>query len=193
MVGHWLSKAISNELFILFAALFTIRNIIESILNPKKNPYSKGKEGRFSLSILVISFLVSGISTGYFLIVTERVNLYFHITGLLIFVAAFLMRRVSINTLGDSYNYSIEIGPENQLVTSGVYSLVRHPIYLFYIVEMIAFLFIRFNYISLITLILVIVTTFYRINREDKLLAAVFKKEFETYRNKTKKLIPFIY
>jgi len=187
------SEIILSKYLILFVIIFTARNIIDLLINPRKNPYAKGKRGKVSLLVLVGSFIVSGISVAYYLMFVGNTNLYSYCAGLILMIAGYLGRRVAIRTLGKSYNYAIEVSPEHELVTSGVYSVIRHPIYLFYMIEMIALVFIKFNYISLTALIAVILATLYRVEKEDQLLLTVFKERFETYSGRTKRLIPFIY
>lgn len=142
--------------------------------------------------VLVSSFIVSGMSVAYYLLFGGGTKLYSYCAGLILLIAGYLGRRVAIRALGENYNYAIEASPEHELVTSGVYSVIRHPIYLFYMVEMIALVIIKFNYISLAALIAVIFATLYRIEKEDELLLTVFKERFETYSRRTKRLVPFI-
>ncbi len=186
-------EIVSNRYFILFAAIFTARNIIDLLINPRKNPYAKGKRGKVSLLVLVSSFIVSGISVAYYLLSGRGTNPYFYCAGLILMIASYCGRRVAIMALGRNYNYAVEVLPDHELVTSGVYSVIRHPIYLFYMLEMIALMVIKFNYISLAALIAVILATLYRIEKEDELLLTVFKERFGTYSRRTKKLVPFIY
>jgi protein-S-isoprenylcysteine O-methyltransferase Ste14 len=187
------SEIVSSKYLILFAVIFAARNIIDLLINPRKNPYAKGKRGKFSLLVLVSSFIVSGISVAYYLLFGGGTNLYSYYAGLLLLIAGYCGRRVAIRALGKNYNYAIEVSPEHELVTSGVYSVIRHPIYLFYMIEMMALVVIKFNYISLAALIAVILATLYRVEKEDELLLTVFKERFETYRRGTKRLIPFVY
>ncbi len=184
---------VSNKHLILFAVIFTTRNIIDLLINPRKNPYAKGKRGKISLLVLVSSFIVSGISVACYLLLSGGTNLYSYCAGLILLIAGYCGRRVAIKTLGKNYNYAVETSPDHELVTSGVYSVIRHPIYLFYMVEMIALVVIKFNYISLAALIAVIFATLYRIEKEDELLLTVFGEQFGTYSMKTKRLIPFVY
>lgn len=193
MFAYYLSKLIASKYFIIFVAIFTTRNIIDLLIGPKSNPYARGEKGRFSLLVLAVSFMVSGISTACFLLLNRSVNLYSYFIGLFLLMATYLGRRLTVNALGKNYSYSVEVFPDHELITSGIYSVIRNPLYLLNLVEMIAFVFIKFNYVSLIALIPGIIATLYRIKEEEELLSTIFGEQFRTYRGRTRKLIPFVY
>ena len=193
MAAYYLSKLIASKYFIIFAVLFTVRNVIDLLVGPKSNPYARGEKGRFSLLILAVSSMISGISAGCFLLIGGAGNLYSYFAGLLLMMAAYLGRRLTIKALGNNYSYSVKAFPDHELVTFGIYSVIRNPIYLLHLMEMIAFVIIKFNYVSLIALISGITATLYRIKEEEELLSTVFGEQFRAYSKKTKRLVPFIY
>ena len=78
------------------------------------------------------------------------------------------------------------------LVTGGIYSIVRHPLYLFYILEMTGFTLITPRLLSALALLAVILAILFRIEREDKALASVYKVEFFRYKKSVKSIIPYI-
>jgi protein-S-isoprenylcysteine O-methyltransferase Ste14 len=188
-------KAIANEYFLLFAILFTLRNLAEIVIQPRNPAHLsfRNKQGILSLVILVGSFWVSGGATGYYLFVNPGRNFYAYCLGMILFVLGFIGRLIGLQTLGENYSQFLQAPPGDELVVSGVYVIIRHPLYAFYIVELIAFVLIRWNLISLLALGAVSVATIYRIKEEERILAQQFGKEFEAYCQATKRLIPFIY
>ena len=84
--------------------------------------------------------------------------------------------------LGDAFSVTAQA---RQLVTRGLYSKIRHPIYFF---GTAAFLFIVMalqGWPGLIICVVVILIQVARIRREDRVLAEAFGTEFKAYRSRT--------
>lgn len=88
---------------------------------------------------------------------------------------------------------SFSVMPEaRRLVTSGLYSRIRHPLYL---AEAIATLGVLLQFRSIEALLLVLVQfglQLWRMHEEEKVLAAAFP-EYTGYRSRTARLIPGLY
>jgi protein-S-isoprenylcysteine O-methyltransferase Ste14 len=87
----------------------------------------------------------------------------------------------------------LKIVEGHRLVTDGLYKHLRHPLYLGEILR-------NFGIVSLFSsgyglLFIMIGTIFllFRINAEEIMLVKAFGSDYEDYKRKTKKLIPFIY
>jgi protein-S-isoprenylcysteine O-methyltransferase Ste14 len=96
--------------------------------------------------------------------------------GFLFVCAGNIVGIVAVITLGRSYSRNICIFPDHQLVTEGIYSVVRHPIRLGMILEVIGFAF--FLPVAL-TLFMPMVFTVLLIERskyEDAMLRVYFKR-----------------
>lgn len=183
-----------NIYFFLFLAVFTIRNLLEKVLNHKKeNKNNLKNKGTVSLILFIVSYIVSGIAVGILLLIDSSVNIYLYLIGIFIFIFAFLDRILTLKVIGDSYSQSIEPISESRLITSGIYSIIRHPLYIFYAFEMIGLLMIKFNYISFCALIIYILAVEYRTKREELLLYNKYGEKYVNYRKITKKYIPYIY
>jgi len=84
--------------------------------------------------------------------------------------------------LGDAFSVTAQA---RQLVRQGLYSRIRHPIYVF---GTLAFLFIVLalqGWASLITWFVVILIQVARIRREERVLAETFGAEYTAYRSST--------
>ncbi len=105
-----------------------------------------------------------------------------------------ILRITAILSLKKRFTTNIAIQDDHSLKTSGLYSLIRHPSYTGSLISF-AGLGIAFgNCLSFITIMIPITAVFiYRISLEEKMLGKHFGKEYEEYKEKTKKLIPFIY
>ena len=83
---------------------------------------------------------------------------------------------------------------DHQLYSEGVYKHIRNPMYSGGLIATIGFCLV---FRCIIILIIMFIYTFLiyrmRIIEEERILLEKFGKEFEEYKNKTKKLIPFLY
>jgi len=102
--------------------------------------------------------------------------------AILIGLPSFISMIISRRQLGESFS----VMPEARtLVTTGLYSKIQHPMYLFLDLFIIALIILLdWPVIILLWLILVIFQTLQSL-REEKVLAAAFGTEYDKYRNQT--------
>jgi len=84
--------------------------------------------------------------------------------------------------LGNAFSVTAQA---HQLVTQGLYSKIRHPIYVF---GTLAFLFVVLalqGWSALIIWVVVLLIQVVRLRREERVLAETFGAEYTTYRSKT--------
>ena len=95
-------------------------------------------------------------------------------------------------TLKNYYSGRIQVGSHQELVKSGPNRMIRHPAYLGMFLIALG---VAVGYSSLIGLLAVLLLLIpglaYRISVEERLLSSRFGKEFEEYRSRTRKLIPW--
>ncbi|MFB2833774.1 methyltransferase family protein [Floridanema evergladense] len=113
--------------------------------------------------------------------------------GIIILVSAIVINQLAIRTLKGLFD-RITIKPNHHLVTTGIYSQVRHPVYLSYVLYLVGYCTILQSFVSLV--MSVVSCTIWlgnRINIEEKMLIERFGDRYQAYQSKTKKIIPFIY
>lgn len=174
---------------IIFIVIFTLRNFVEFFLIPK--PAAKGR-GTGSLVLFYVLYLVLAISVAWHLLTDVSVNVLSFIFGLLIFVLFHIFRLISVRKMGRSYSQAVAPTDQGGLITTGFYSVIRHPIYLFYVLEMTGLMMVKFNYIALCAVLIDLVVTLYRIRDEEALLIQKYGDNYLAYKAKTRKLIPYI-
>jgi protein-S-isoprenylcysteine O-methyltransferase Ste14 len=76
------------------------------------------------------------------------------------------------------------------VITSGVFSVVRHPIYLGAILAYLGMILLSFSLASVIVWLVIIVFYYFISKFEEKLLLEKFGSEYETYRKRVPMLFP---
>ena len=111
------------------------------------------------------------------------------IFGVLGILIAIIARR----TLSTNWSSTVELKKGHELITSGIYSYIRHPIYAGMMFIMLGTVLVFPTILEVIILILVYVTFIFRMIKEEELMGKTFSKEYSQYKKKTKMLIPFIF
>lgn len=120
-------------------------------------------------------------------------NLLFSTIGISLIVSGILVNQIAVKTLGKFFD-RLTIKNEHQLVTSGIYSKVRHPIYTSYLLLFVGFCTLLQSWLSLAALILVCLVWFgNRISIEENMLIEEFGENYNTYKQQTNRLIPLVY
>ena len=115
------------------------------------------------------------------------------ITGLVLIAIGLTTSLTAVFTLHRSYSSSLVIREDHQLIRHGIYKHVRHPIYTGTTLVLFALPLCLSSVLGCIVMLLLIPVFLNRIRREEALLIEEFGAEYETYRETTKKLIPFVY
>ena len=115
------------------------------------------------------------------------------IVAIALIILSIIINQIAVRTLGKFFD-RLTIKPGHQLITTGIYSRVQHPIYLSYILLFVGFCTLLQSSISLILLVIVCMIWFgNRIMIEEKMLLQEFGEDYKTYQQQTKRLFPFIY
>ena len=111
--------------------------------------------------------------------------------GIFLYLSGLILLVHSHNQLKRNWSPTIEINQQQELVTSGVYRLIRHPIYAAVWLMVIAQVLVLNNYILGLTGVLSFCLLYnHRVNKEEKMMAVHFGKEFVIYCETTGRLLP---
>ncbi|NPA65398.1 MAG: isoprenylcysteine carboxylmethyltransferase family protein [Epsilonproteobacteria bacterium] len=91
-----------------------------------------------------------------------------------------------------NFNIRPDIKENCELVTHGIYAYIRHPMYLSVLVMMFGFLILYSDLYRFILYIFLVIVLHVKLHYEESLWVC-HSKEYEAYKQRTKKLIPFIY
>ena len=95
--------------------------------------------------------------------------------------------------LGRRFSGLVAIQPGHQLVTDGIYRVIRHPSYLGLLINALGWALAFRSLAGVVLTALMLVPLIARIRSEESLLRVRFGREYEAYRARTSRLIPWVY
>jgi protein-S-isoprenylcysteine O-methyltransferase Ste14 len=95
--------------------------------------------------------------------------------------------------LGELFSGFVVVQKEHRLVDGGCYRWVRHPIYSGSVLAFAGIFLVFRSQLVVVALPLYVLGTLWRIADEERLLAAAFGADYEQYRKRTWRLLPFVY
>ncbi len=116
-----------------------------------------------------------------------------NIAGLTLFVVGMTIALVAVFTLRRFYSSSMTIIEDHQLITHGIYRFTRHPIYFGVLIAIMGAPVYASSLYGFLVLSLLIPIFLNRIRMEEELLTEEFGDAYRTYKETTRKMVPFIY
>ncbi len=114
--------------------------------------------------------------------------------GAIAFCCALWVFRRSHKELGRNWSITLEIREKHELVRSGPYALIRHPMYTSFLLISVAQAFLIANWVvGVAGLIGFAILFFLRVNKEERMMLENFGPQYRTYMESTKRIIPYIY
>jgi protein-S-isoprenylcysteine O-methyltransferase Ste14 len=94
--------------------------------------------------------------------------------------------------LGKNWSLSVQRKENHELIQNGIYKLLRHPIYTGLLLLFIGNMIIVGDYRGIIAVLLVFISFWFKLLKEEKLLIETFGNQYTEYKNGTKALIPYL-
>jgi protein-S-isoprenylcysteine O-methyltransferase Ste14 len=109
-------------------------------------------------------------------------------------IAGSLLRRHCFRVLGKSFTGDVRASADQQVVSSGAYSILRHPSYTAAIILNSGLALALGSWASLVVLMVVSLVVYsYRISVEERVLLTTIGEPYRQFMNSRKRLIPFVY
>ena len=113
--------------------------------------------------------------------------------GLSVYTSGIVIQAIAMWQLRTFYTVRLGVADHQKLVTTGMYSSIRHPGYFSYLLSITG---IGLSMSSLATLILAVAIFLFlksRIASEEEMMITEFGDSYKQYMRKTRRLIPFVY
>jgi protein-S-isoprenylcysteine O-methyltransferase Ste14 len=148
---------------------------------------------------VLVAFGLIGLLDGYLPAYTDRREFWtldgdtIRWLGVVLFAAGGALRLWPVFVLGRRFSGLVAIQPGHTLVTSGIYSVIRHPSYLGLLVNSLGWGLAFRSGVGVLLTALTIPPLLARIHAEERLLRTQFGSEYDAYRARTSRLIPGLY
>lgn len=175
-----------------FALIYLIikdPEFLEKRINLKEKEKEQKKYVKLSILLYIVAYIIPGLDYRFG---WSDVPLWLVIVSLVLMLAGYIM--FIIVMLQNRYaSRVIEIQKEQKLIDTGLYSVVRHPMYLAAIILYLASSLVLGSYYTLIPMAILPFLLGYRIINEEKVLLKGLPG-YEEYKKKIKyRMIPYIW
>jgi protein-S-isoprenylcysteine O-methyltransferase Ste14 len=148
---------------------------------------------------VIAAFVLVGVLDGYLPAWADR-NEFWIIDGetlrwigVVLFAAGGALRIWPVYILGDRFSGLVAIQPDHTLETRGIYSFIRNPSYLGLLVMTLGWGLTFRTGMGIVLTFLLVPPLIARMDAEEALLSARFGSEYDTYRARTSRLLPWIW
>jgi protein-S-isoprenylcysteine O-methyltransferase Ste14 len=186
--AHPARIALTVVLFALtFAVLFTEGNL--------SGGEREDRDNRWVLAAFGILGLLSAFLPAY----TERREFWtfdgdaVRWLGVVLFAGGGALRLWPVFVLGRRFSGLVAIQPGHELVTGGIYGVIRHPSYVGLFVSSLGWALTFRSGVGVLLTLMMIPPLIARIRAEERLLRAQFGEAYDAYRARTSRLIPGVY
>ena len=184
-----------KTIFIVVYVLWFTSEVLLGRLRRSSNTDQK-RDDRHSLLIIWLTIGISMPLASVLMKVHAPImqNEWITYFGLGVIVFGIVCRLWVIRSLGKFFTVDVAIREGHQLKTDGIYSVVRHPSYLFSWLSFVGYGISLNNWLSLAVVALAVLGAFLnRIRVEEDVLTKQFGEEYQKYRQRTKTIIPGVY
>ena len=188
--------------FLLAAAVPGLAEAYYVIKAGARNNLSKGEQNkrvrRQSVVLLVLAPLLFGML--FFIPFADRRSIGVMMAGqglrwlgLFLYGLGLALMSWSRAALGRMYSGEVTIQKSHQLIKTGLYRYIRHPIYLGMLCSALGLSFLFRSWIGLAVMIPIMAGLLFRIGDEEAVLHKEFGSEWETYHQQSWCFIPYLY
>jgi protein-S-isoprenylcysteine O-methyltransferase Ste14 len=145
------------------------------------------------------AYALIGLLGGYLPAYTDRIGFWtldgdlLRWFGVFLFVAGGILRLAPVFVLGRRFRSRVAMQPGHALVTTGIYGRIRNPSYLGLLVNLLGWVLAFRSGIGVFLVTLTVVPLLARITSEEKQLRKQFGADYDDYRARTWRLVPFLY
>ncbi len=121
-------------------------------------------------------------------------NVFLFIIGFMTLLFTLRLFRLTHKALGKMWSHSLDLREGHKLVTSGIYEKVRHPMYTAFWAWGLGAAFLLPNWVAGFSGLIGFGTLFFlRVGEEEAMMKHEFGEEYDSYMQRTKRIIPGIY
>ncbi|MCB0115372.1 MAG: isoprenylcysteine carboxylmethyltransferase family protein [Caldilineaceae bacterium] len=195
VLDHWQVWVLSVVYFAFFL-MSSVRRVVRhgDLAQRKEDRQVRGRSGRLAFVGGAVGLLFAHWLALYtFSLQSGQGSIAWSIIGLTMLGLAFVVNQLAVRTLGRFFD-RLTIQSGHQLVTSGIYGVVRHPIYSSYLLIFGGYCVLLQSWPAILLLIIACLIWFgSRIQLEERMLTEEFGEAYRAYQTQTKRLIPYVF
>lgn len=187
---------------ILFLICFVLTGVIRTpyerktkkntIIDNRKTPQEEGLLAFVFLGMFVLPMVY--IVTPLFNFANYSLPLWANVLGIVIFAIALYLFWRSHHDLGQNWSPTLQVREDHTLITNGIYQTIRHPMYAAIWLWVIAQGLLLTNWIAGLSGVVTFGTLYIiRVGNEEKMMIEQFGDQYQTYRQRTKRLVPYLF
>jgi len=148
---------------------------------------------------VIAAFTVIGLLLGFLPAYTDRNEFWtldgetIRWVGVVLFATGTALRIWPVFVLGNQFSGLVAIQPGHQLVTTGAYKTVRNPSYLGLLIGSIGWALAFRSSVGILLTLMLIPPLVARMWAEERLLHSHFGDQYDAYRARTWRLVPWLY
>jgi protein-S-isoprenylcysteine O-methyltransferase Ste14 len=160
---------------------------------------NKGKEQGESRTLFLLLLALTACAAFFIPFFAGRnltplnLSVFFRYLGIAMFLCGLIIRWISIHRLKRQFSIYVAIQENHQLITTGIYSKIRHPIYLGGVFSLIGFVLVFPTLLGFLFVVIYSMLLTHRMAQEERLMLKHFGSVYEEYISKSYRLIPHIY
>ncbi|MEM1256731.1 MAG: protein-S-isoprenylcysteine O-methyltransferase [Cyanobacteria bacterium P01_H01_bin.21] len=187
---------------IIFLVCFVLTGVIRkpyqreikknTIVDNRKTPQETGLLAFVFLGMFVLPLIY--IVTPLFNFANYSLPIWANVLGIATFAIALYLFWRSHRDLGQNWSPTLQVREEHTLITNGIYQAIRHPMYTAIWLWVIAQGLLLTNWIAGLAGVITFGTLyFFRVGNEEKMMLDQFGEQYQTYRQRTKRLVPYLF
>lgn len=193
----------SNSMLSLIVILFTYAAVMAHYIHDGSSQFSENKDGEissFSYSQLIISFStlgtffssILGLVWGFEFLLMVEVPEFLRVVGSMLCVAGLYLFVLAKRTLAFEYSPLKKALLPNKLITHGIYSKIRNPIYTANLIMLSSSILMTGS--LLIIVFVSVLAIFYHdvVRREEEALVSKFNDDYQSYMDGTGRFLPLL-
>ncbi|HLO17219.1 MAG TPA: isoprenylcysteine carboxylmethyltransferase family protein [Anaerolineales bacterium] len=134
-----------------------------------------------------------GIPTDRLAILLLPPTIVLNIIVILLLVVGLMIAIVARRTLAGNWSGAVALKKDHELITTGFYHYVRHPIYTGMLIMILGTALSFATLGACIGFLIILFGVLLKLNQEEALLAEHFAQEYLSYKKHTRVLIPFLW
>lgn len=192
-----LAAFFSKAPLVAYVGIFALM-ALSAVLAPGGNISTGVREDRSNRWVL-IPFIVIGVALGFVPAYTDRIGFLTidgdvaRWLGVVLTAVGGSLRIYPVYVLGNRFSGLVAIQRGHQLVTTGIYRVIRHPSYLGLFVSCAGWSLTFRSGAGLVMTACFIPPLVSRMNAEEAMLASQFGAEYASYRARSWRLVPGVY